>query len=142
MLVFTLGAPDIPLNGITNAASLTVYAVGTVGFGGTITADDTVTITINGTDYKYTIVKDDTLATMIQNLSDLINGKSSGTPDPNVTARPNPVFAQLLLTSKLPGVDGNNILFAATAAAASSTGTPTISVATAGRRAERRPERR
>ena len=28
VLVFTLGAPNIPTNGITNAASLTVYAVG------------------------------------------------------------------------------------------------------------------
>ncbi len=44
VLVFTPGAPNIPITGITNGASLNTYAVGTVSITGTITADDTVTI--------------------------------------------------------------------------------------------------
>ncbi len=128
VLVFTLGAPNIPLNGITNAASLTVYAVATVSFGGTITENDTITVTISGTAYKYTVLKQDTLTTIIQNIADLINGKTGGTPDPNVTARPNPGTTELVVTSKLPGADGNSVTLAAVAAAASSTGTATETV--------------
>ncbi|MBZ5610955.1 MAG: hypothetical protein LAP38_22045 [Acidobacteriia bacterium] len=132
VLVFTLGAPNIPTNGITNAASLTVYAVGTVDFGGTITADDTITITINGTDYKYTVVKDDNLPTIVQNMADLINGKNGGTPDPNVTTRPNPGFNELILTSRLPGADGNNITYSVAVAAATTSGTATETVTAGG----------
>lgn len=112
VLVFTVGETSVPLNGITNAASRTVFALGSVTFSGTIKAADTVTITINGTAYTYTIVDKDTLTTVIQNLADLINGKASGNPDPNVVATPNPGFNELLLTSKLPGADGNNITLA------------------------------
>ncbi len=45
VMVFTPGTPNIPITGITNAASLNTYAVGTVSITGTITAGDTVTIT-------------------------------------------------------------------------------------------------
>ncbi len=127
VLVFTVGEPNIPINGITNAASRTTYAIGAVDFAGTITADNTVTITINGTDYKYTIVKDDTLQKVIQNLADLINGKTTGTPDPNVVATPNPGFSELLLTSKIGGADGNSTTYSV----ATST-SATITVTTAG----------
>jgi hypothetical protein len=131
VLVFTLGSPIVPINGITNSASLSVYALGAVNFTGTITADDTITITINGTAYKYTVVKDDTLTTIVQNLTNLINGKSS-TPDPNVIATVNAGFNQIVLTSRLPGPNGNSIAYAATAAAASTSGTATETVAAAG----------
>ena len=132
VLVFTIGSPNVPINGITNAASQAVYAVGAVNFSGTITADDTITITINGTDYKYTVVKDDTLTTIIQNMTDLINGKSSGTPDPNVLAIVNPGFNQIVLTSRVPGPNGNNISYSVATAASTSSGTPTETVSTAG----------
>src|SRR5579864_4849235 len=71
VLVFTVGQPNVPINGITNAASLTAYASGTVTFAGTITANDTITVTINGTAYKYTVVAADTLKTIAQNIADL-----------------------------------------------------------------------
>jgi uncharacterized protein (TIGR03437 family) len=109
VLAFTVGSPNIPINGITNAFSLTTYAVGAITFSGTITAKDTATITINGTGYTYTIVSGDTLTTIIQSLADMINGKSSGTPDPNVLARPNPGFNELILTAKVGGSAGNAI---------------------------------
>jgi len=132
VLVFTLGAPNVPINGITNSASQNVYAVGAVVLAGTITANDTVTVTINGTDYKYTVVSADTLTSIVQNLTDLINGKSSGTPDPNVLATVNAGFNQIVLTSRVPGPNGNNITYSAATAAASSSGTPTETATAAG----------
>jgi uncharacterized protein (TIGR03437 family) len=128
VLAFTVGVPNIPINGISNAFSLTTYAVGAVNFSGTITANDTVTITINGTDYKYTVVAADTLTTIIQNLADLINGKNTGTPDPNVLARPNPGFNELILSAKVGGAAGNSI----TTTVATSTGAAITVTASSG----------
>jgi len=114
VLVFTPGLATVPITGITNTASRSVFALGSILLGGTVKAADTVTVTIKGTAYTYTIVADDTLAKVIQNLADLINGKTKGTPDPNVVATPNPGFNELVLTSKLAGLDGNNIDFSVT----------------------------
>jgi uncharacterized protein (TIGR03437 family) len=114
VLVFTPGLASVPTTGITNSASLSVFAVGSIIFGGTIKAADTVTVTIAGTAYTYTLVAADTLPTVIQNVADLINGKANATPDPNVVATPNPGFNELLLTSKLSGVNGNNIDYSVT----------------------------
>ena len=130
VLVFTPGSPNIPITGITNAASLNTYALGTVVLSGTITASDTVTVTVNGTKYTYTVTKNDTLLTILQSLVNLINGVG-GTPDPNVIATPDLGFDEIILTSRTPGLNGNNITYSATTAASSSTGTPT-EVATAG----------
>jgi uncharacterized protein (TIGR03437 family) len=114
VLAFTVGVPNIPITGITNAFSLTTFAVGAVTFGGTITAKDTATITINGTAYTYTVVAGDTLISIIQNFADMINGKNSGTPDANVLARSNPGFNQLIVSAKAGGAAGNSITLAAT----------------------------
>ena len=111
VLVFTPGATTVPITGITNAASRAVFAVGSVTFGGTIKADDEATIKIQDTSYTYKIVKDDTFAIIIQKLADMINGKSTGTPDPNVIAFANPGFSELLLTAKVAGTDGNSIAY-------------------------------
>ena len=114
VLAFTVGTPNIPINGITNAFSLTTYAVGAVNFTGTITAKDTVTITINGTAYTYTVVSGDSLLSVIQNFANIINGITGGTPDPNVVARPNPGFDELVLTAKAGGASGNSVTVAVT----------------------------
>jgi uncharacterized protein (TIGR03437 family) len=118
VLAFTVGTPNIPVNGITNAFSLTTYAVGAVDFGivagGTLTAKDTVTITINGTAYTYTVVTSDSLLSIIQNFANIINGTTGGTPDPNVSARPNPGFNELVLTAKAGGAAGNSVTLAVT----------------------------
>jgi hypothetical protein len=127
ILVFTLGEPNVPINGVTNAASRTVFALGAVNFTGTITANDTVTVTINATDYKYTVVADDTLVTVIQKITDLINGKGGGTPDPNVIASPNPGVNQIVLTSRIGGADANSITYSVVASDKA-----TIVVATSG----------
>ncbi len=74
--------------------------IGSIGLAGTITAGDTITITIaspgvtattcpsNGLAcYTYTVVSSDTLVSITQNLANLINGTAKGgTPDPNVIA--------------------------------------------------------
>jgi len=114
VLAFTLASPNIPINGITNAFSLTTYAVGAVTFGGTITAKDTVTITIGGTAYTYAVVAGDSLLTVIQNFANLIDGINGTTPDPNVLARPNPGSDELVLTARVGGAAGNSVTLTVT----------------------------
>jgi hypothetical protein len=132
VLVFTPALPAIPVNGITNAASRIVAALGAITFGGTITATDTITVTINAANYVYTVAKNDSLATIILNVANLINGTANGKPDPNVVATASPAVSQLLLTSKLPGLPGNNVTYAVVVAAAATTGTATETANAAG----------
>jgi hypothetical protein len=135
VLAFTPGTSNVPINGITNAASQNVYALGSVEFAGTITAKDTVTVTITasgattGTNYTYTVVAADTLITVVQNMANLINGTNGGTPDPNVLATPNPGFDELILASRIPGANGNNISYA-TSVSTNATITATVTGAT------------
>ncbi len=153
VVVFTPGTPNIPVNGITNGASLNTYAVGTVSITGTITAGDTVTITVTSPGqtagtcpsttpadfvcYTYTVKSADTLASIVEALANMINGTASGTtPDPNVIASANIVQAGTLfvvnLIAREPGLNGNNIGYSSTSAASSSTGTPTEAATAAG----------
>ena len=104
VLVYTPAQPLIPINGVTNAASLAVYAIGTVDFGGTVTAGDIITVTINGTDYNYTVVTDDNLGTITNNVLNVITSSNSGAGDPNVIATSNPGFDELVLTARVAGI--------------------------------------
>jgi uncharacterized protein (TIGR03437 family) len=162
VMVFTPGTPNIPITGIKNAASLDTYAVGTVSLGGTITAGDTVTITITSPGasppatttsstgvvttsttcpaanecYTYTVVTTDTLVSIAEALANLINGTAkNSTPDPNVIATADIVEGSLFvvnLIARQPGLNGNNIGYSATTAASTSTGTPTEVASAAG----------
>ena len=121
-MVFTPGTPNIPITGITNAASLNTYAVGTVSITGTITAGDTVTITITTPGavsehlpihygdlicYTYTVVSTDTLASIVEALANLINGTANGTtPDPNVIATANIVAGSLFVVNLIARAAG------------------------------------
>jgi sugar lactone lactonase YvrE len=107
--VYSAAAQAIPYSGVRNAASQEIFAVGTVAIGGTIQAKDTVTITINGTNYKYEIVANDTVNAVVTALVGLIN---AGSGDPNVFALSDPNTTTVFLTSKIPGTDGNNITLA------------------------------
>lgn len=100
--VFSPGPLNIPLGSIFNAASQQIYAIGSVLITGGINAKDTVTITISGTNYVYTVVATDTFATVAQGLAKIINA----IPDPNVTATVNTATATVILTAKKPGLDG------------------------------------
>lgn len=113
VLVFTPGYTMLPINGVVNAAARYVYATGRVTIGGTITANDTVTLTINGKDYKYTIVSGDTTDSVAKALIALINGANNGVGDPNVLARFDK-GSVILLNSRLPGDAGNSVTLANT----------------------------
>ena len=114
VMVYTPATPNVPYSGVRNAASLNVYAVGKVTISGTITANDTVTVTINGTDYKYTVVKADTIDTIVTALASMINTSNGNVGDPNVFAIANHATGDLLLTAKKPGTDGNAVTLATT----------------------------
>ncbi len=117
--VFTPGQNLIPNTGITNAASREVFALGTVTFGGTINAGDTVTIQVNSTSYTYTVVKADTLATIVTKMTAQINTSNSGAGDPNVFALAQTAIDEIILVAKAPGVNGNNVTYTATASSTS-----------------------
>jgi uncharacterized protein (TIGR03437 family) len=112
VVVYTPGVLNIPLGGqgVVNAASLTIHAIASVSITGAIVAKDTVTITINGTDYVYTIVSTDTLETIVNALVKSINSK----PDPNVIASANDTTDNVVLTARASGPSGANITLAAT----------------------------
>ena len=108
VVVYTPGIPNIPLAAVRNAASLEIYAIGSVAITGTITAKDTITITINGRNYTYTVVAADTLQTITDNLVKQINA----TPDPDVIASADDVTDEVILTARVGGVNGGNITLA------------------------------
>ncbi len=133
VLAFTPGISNVPVNGVLNAASLTVYAIGTIEFGGSATAKDTVTITFTNANvspnttnsYTYTVTANDTLATIIQALVSEINGTTNGMPDPNVVATPDIAANDLIVTARVAGPNGDNIQYAtSTSSGATETLTP------------------
>lgn len=111
VLVFTPADPLVATDGIRNAASQQIFALGSVTLGGSINLDDTVTVTINGTAYTYKIVKDDTFDKILQALANLIN---AGSGNPDVLAKPQLGFQILQLVARTGGDAGNNVKLAAT----------------------------
>ncbi len=117
VMVHTPGVQNIPLNGVNNAASLAIYAVGSITFSGTITANNTITVTIGCTGgppdctvataaYVHTVVTADTLTSVILDLVDKINKT-----DANVTASFDSSNDEVVLTAKFPGADGGNVTY-------------------------------
>jgi uncharacterized protein (TIGR03437 family) len=113
VVVYTPAAPNVPLAAARNAASLEIFAIGNVTFSGNIAAKDTVTVTVAGKDYTYTIVTADTLTSVAQNLAKAINTA----PDPNVTASVDSTTNRLDLTARTPGQGGASVTLTATASA-------------------------
>lgn len=118
VVAYTPEPMNIPLAAARNAASLEIYAIGSVALGGTIAAKDTVTIGINVTCtagattagcYTYTVQSTDTLATVADALVNLINKA----PDPNVIAAPDDVTATVVLTARIAGQTGANVTYMA-----------------------------
>jgi len=146
--VYSIGEVAVPYTGVRNAASLDIVARGSLTVGGTIQEGDVIKVNIGGTattdsttgtstttggeDYSYTVKSTDTLTSVIQSLSDLINGFNSGAGDPNVYATTDFATSQVLLTSRKPGTDGNNITYSVTLTPASSASTVQITVTTGG----------
>jgi uncharacterized protein (TIGR03437 family) len=112
ILVFSPATPNVPTDGVVNAASLAVYAVGNVAIGGTITAGNTVSISITGATsstpvkYDYIVKSTDTLETVAVALAGVIN---AGAGDPNVLAIEEATLATISLIARQPGPAGNSI---------------------------------
>jgi len=133
--VYSVGANAIPYSGVRNAASLEIFAVGNVTIGGTITAGDSVTITIGniatnaatctpptatdtgktstncGNAYTYKVQSSDTLSTIV---TALVNQINSGSGDPNVIAYPDLPINAVLMTARVEGSAGNNVSYTPT----------------------------
>ncbi len=110
--VFTPAETPLSTNSVLNWASEIIRQEGVVTLAGTITANDTVTITIQGTNYTYTIKSGDTLDGVAQALVKLINANSG---DPNATA----IFAgagtaSVYLSSKAVNLPFDDITLSAT----------------------------
>src|SRR5262249_42694747 len=103
ILVFIPVEPDVLETGVVNAGSLAIYALGPVTFGGTITAGNTVTVTVQGTDYPYTVTSSDTFDTISQNLANNMNQSNNDAGDPNVLAQELPGLGILQLIARTPG---------------------------------------
>ncbi len=115
IVAYTPEQAAVPYSGVRNAASQNVYAVGNVVIAGTITASDTITVTINSTDYTYTVLSTDTLDTVVIGLVSAINAGGGGLGDPNAFAIADLAIEAVELTAKAPGTDGNNVTLTATA---------------------------
>jgi uncharacterized protein (TIGR03437 family) len=117
ILVFTAERSDVPITGIVNAASRAIFAVGSVVIGGTITADNTVTVTINGTGYTYKITAKDTVDSVAKALAEVINTANSGAGDSNVSAVEQSGLATIFLVARQAGVAGNSITLSSSVSA-------------------------
>lgn len=143
--VYSMGANTVPYAGVRNSASIDITARGRVSIAGAIQAGDAIKINIGGAssadsagtvtitggaDYKYTVVKDDTLSKIVSALAAAINAANNGAGDTNVYGTPDLATEEVLLTSRLPGTDGNVITVFVTITAAT-TSTAASLVATA-----------
>lgn len=130
--VYSIGENAIPYTGVRNAASFDIVATGRLTVSGTITAGDVIDVTISGVEYKYTVVKDDTVQTIVLALAAAINSSNNNAGDPNVYATPDKDNGVVLLTARLSGDAGNSIAYSVTVTAASSSATAGIVVTAAG----------
>ena len=87
-------------------------AVGIVSVDGSVTANDTVTVTVESRSYTYTVQSTDTLASIRDNLVALIN------QDPKVSATASGEYTRIILSALVEGPDGNGIPYGASASAA------------------------
>lgn len=110
--VFTPQNIHLPVTAVRNAASLEIYATGSLTLGGTPTKGDEVDLTIGTITYKYTVVANDTLANIVTGLVSQIN--SATTPDPNVIALANTTAAIVLLTARQAGTAGEGTALSVT----------------------------
>jgi uncharacterized protein (TIGR03437 family) len=113
VVAYTPSTNVLQPNSVLNAASQSVFAIGTVDLSGTITAKNTVTITIQGTNYEYTVQSSDTLATVAAALVKVINNPPG---DPNVFAILNvsSTTNEVVLSAKSANTAGNSITLTAT----------------------------
>ena len=110
VMVFTPGEDIVPINGVRNAASREIFALGAVNLGGSITADDEITVKINDREYKYKLLKDDKTDGVLRKLAAAIN---AGSGDPDVFAEAVPQLGLVKVLARRGGEKGNEIRLAA-----------------------------
>lgn len=114
VLVYTPGDTTLPPLSIVNAASRLIRQVGSVMLsvptGGSIVANDKVTITIASKSYPYTIKSSDTLASITTALINVINSNGG---DPNALALTGPTPDTVFLDARNTNVGLNSISLAA-----------------------------
>ena len=97
----------------------------TVSIDGTATAGDKITITVNSTNYTYTVKSGDNLVNVVNGLIAAIN---AGSGDPSVIASAGGAFTRVVLTARQSGAAGSGISIGGSAAAATSSGTASETV--------------
>jgi uncharacterized protein (TIGR03437 family) len=118
VLYFTPGDPSLvlPNEAVLNAASMEIHAEGYIVIGlvsgDSITKGDTVTATIAGTGYTYTVVSGDTLQTIADGLVNVINTSNTNSGDPNAIAV-SVTGAIVALSARAQGAAGNAITLSA-----------------------------
>ncbi|MEO8592770.1 MAG: hypothetical protein ABI759_05585 [Candidatus Solibacter sp.] len=143
--VYSIGENTVPYAGVRNAASLDIKSRGRISLAGAIQAGDILAINIGGTqstdtsgvttttggsDYKHTVVSDDTISSIVTSVATMINASNDNAGDPLVYATPNLPTGEVLLTSKKPGLEGNSTTLYVTVTAATSATTAQL-IATA-----------
>jgi uncharacterized protein (TIGR03437 family) len=122
--VYSIGTNNVAYQAVRNAASFDITAYGSISIGGTIQAGDIATITVNGTNYTYTVAAGDTLASIVTSITALFNTANNGAGDPNLIALADTTNLVVNLTAKTPGNLGNNVTYSAAVTAA--TGATTV----------------
>jgi uncharacterized protein (TIGR03437 family) len=120
VVLYTPGDFPLPITAVRNAASPEIFAHGSVTFGGTLTKDDVLSVKIGNntvlksdgtvadpTEYKVTVVKNDTFENIINQFVAQINAS-----DPYASAIPNIPFNTLMLTAREASEAGNNVTLA------------------------------
>jgi uncharacterized protein (TIGR03437 family) len=129
IVVFSVGTNNLQYQAVRNAASFDITAHGTIAIGGTIQAGDLATITINGTNYTYTVAATDTLASIVTSITAKLNGANNGAGDPYLVAVADTTNMVVNLNAKTPGDLGNNVAYSVVVTAAASTSTTTTTTA-------------
>ncbi|MBV9084489.1 MAG: hypothetical protein JOZ62_17585, partial [Acidobacteriaceae bacterium] len=127
VLQFTPGDIALAEKSVLNNASKITRQEGFVTLAGTITANNTVTITVNSRNYTYTVKSNDTLAGVTTALINSINSANSGAGDPDVQALTGTVADTVFLNSR-----GTNVAFDAISLSASTSSGATISATASG----------
>jgi len=155
IMVYSMGANSIPYQGVVNAASLAIFANGSITISGTIQTGDVVTINIGGTastdssgnpttiggvNYTYTVKSTDSFTDTINGevvndvvagLVAAINGSNNGQGDPSVLVSADTPDGEVLLTARASGPNGNNITYFASVAPSAANSAAKVAAATA-----------
>src|ERR1017187_3958040 len=115
--VYTPMPVTLPYQAVVNSANLSITASGAISMSGTIHDGDVLSVTTgcggqgclstNTGTYPYEVAATDVISDVINNIVAVINGSNSGAGDPNLIANADTGNSQVILTSRIPGPNGN-----------------------------------